>query len=85
MIGVERVGVGVRDQHLRRKLPDALGDQAQCVGVDLERIVAEVEARELRPERMRCPLGLAVADLLDPLDRLALLLPQLARFAPLAV
>ena len=50
-----------------------------------ERIVAEVEALELGAERRRRALRFAVADLLHALDRLARLLPELPRLAPLAV
>ena len=66
------------------RIPSAIARSASRV--DLERIVAEVEAVELGAERgRRRALGLAVADLLDLLDRLALLLPQLAGLAALAV
>ncbi len=85
VIGVERVGVGVGDEHVGRELADPVGDQTEAVAVDLERVVAEVEAVERRAERGRGALGLAVADLLDVLDRLVLLLPQLAGLAALAV
>ena len=59
--------------------------ETSAFAVDLERIVAEVEALELGAERGRRALRLAVADLLHALDRLARLLPELARLAPLAV
>src|SRR5262249_22778914 len=53
------------------------------------RIIAEVQALELRAERAGCSLGLAVADLLDVLDGLwvggILILPQLAGLAALSV
>ncbi len=57
----------------------------QRVLVDLERVVAEVEALELGSERRRGTFGLTVADLLDALDRLSLLLPQLARLSAFTV
>ena len=89
MVRVERIGVGVGDQHIGREFPDPFGDRDQRVPVDLERVVAEVEALELRAQRRRRALALAVADLLDPLDRLRvggiLVLPQLAGLAALAV
>ena len=85
VVGVERVGVRVRDEHVGRKLADGIGHSHQSVVVHLERIVAKVEAAEARAQGLRGVLGLAVADLLDVLDRLALLLPQLSRLASLAV
>ena len=48
-------------------------------------VVAEVQAPERGAEAARRRLGLGVADALDVLGRLALLLPQLARLAALAV
>ncbi len=57
----------------------------QRVAVDLERIIAQVEALERRAEGGGGALGLAVADLLHTLDRLPLLLPQLAGLTALAV
>ena len=62
MVGVERVGVGVRDEHVGRELADRVGDREQRVGVDLERVVAEVQAAEVAPSARRGALGLAVAD-----------------------
>ena len=85
VVGVERVAVGVRDEHVRRGLADPVGDRDERVLVDLERVVAEIEALEGRAERGRRPLRLAVADLLHALDRLPRLLPELARLALLAV
>ena len=52
---------------------------------DLERVVAEVERLEFGAERRGGLLGFFVADLLDALDRLAGLPPELARLAALAV
>ena len=51
----------------------------------VQRVVAEVQAAEARAEMRGRGLGLGVAQPLDVLDRLALLLPQLARLAALAV
>ena len=85
VVGVERVAVGVRDEDVGRERADPVGDLDERVPVDLERVVAEVEALELRAERRRRPPGLAVADLLHPLDRLAGLLPELAGLSALAV
>ena len=84
MVGVEGVGVGVRDEDVGRELADRFGDRQQRVAVDRQRVVAEVEAAEARAER-RGRLRLGVAHALDVLDRLALLLPQLAGLAALAV
>ena len=85
MVGVERVAVGVGEEHVGCELADAIGDRDECFGVDLERVVAEVEALELGTDGRRSPLGLAVADLLHALDRLPRFLPQLAGLPPLAV
>jgi hypothetical protein len=85
MVGVERVGVGVRDQHVGREGADRVGDREQRVSVDLQRVVAEVQAAERGAEMAGRSLRLLVTDLLDVLDRLALLLPQLAGLAALAV
>ena len=67
------------------ELAHRVDDLGQPLGPDLERVVAEVERAELGAERGGGLLGLGVADLLDVLDRLALLLPQLAGLAALAV
>ncbi len=86
VIGVERVAVGVRDEHVGRELADRVGDPVERFGVDLQRVVAEVEAAEARAERPPPAASASlVADLLDVLDRLVLLLPQLAGLAALAV
>ena len=50
-----------------------------------ERVVTEVEAPEVRAEGRCGGLRLAVTDLLHTLLGLPVLLPQLARLAPLAV
>ena len=62
MVRVERVGVGVGDEHVGGELADHLGDLLQRRRVDLQRVVAEIEAVEVRPERLGRLLGLAVAD-----------------------
>jgi hypothetical protein len=85
VVGVERIAARVGDEHVGSELADDVGDLHERVGVDLQRVVAEIQAAEARAERGRGGLGLGVADLLDVLDRLALLLPQLARLAALAV
>ena len=85
VVRVERVAIGVRDQHVGCERADAVGDRDERVPVDLERIVAEIEALELGAERGRRPLRLAVPDLLHALDGLSLLLPELAGLAALAV
>ena len=48
VVRVERVAVGVRDEHVGRELADPVGDRDERVPVDLERVVAEVEALERR-------------------------------------
>ncbi len=85
MIGVERVGVRVGDQDVGRELADRVGDRQQLVAADLQRVVAEVQAAEGCAEMRRRRLGLGVPEPLDVLDRLALVLPQLAGLAALAV
>ena len=75
MVGVEGIRVGVGDQHVGGELADLIRDLGQPIAIDLERIVAEVQTHELGADGARGPLGLAVPDLLDALDRLALLLP----------
>ena len=85
MVGVERIAVRVRDEHVGRVLPDPVGDRDERLAVDLERVVAEIEALEGRAERGRGPLRLAMADLLHALHRLPGLLPELARLALLTV
>ena len=85
MVGVERIGVGVRDDHVGLELADRLDDDLEPLAVDVERVVAEVERPELGAQRPRRLLGLGVTNLLHVLDRLALDLPQLARLAALAV
>src|SRR4051794_27032972 len=85
VVRVERVRVRVRDQHIGRELADDLGDLEQPLADDLERIVTEVETAEAGTQVRRRALGLTMANALDVAERLALLLPQLARLAPLAV
>ena len=85
VVGVEGVGVGVGDQHVGSELADRVHDLREPLRADLERVVAEVERLELGAERGGGLLGLGMADLLDVLDRLVGLLPQLARLAALAV
>ncbi len=85
VIRVERVRVGVGDEHVGAELADHLGDLLERRRVDLQRVVTEIEAVEVGAQRLGGPLGLAVADALDVLDRLIGLLPQLARLAALAV
>ena len=53
VVGVERVGVGVGDQHVGRELADRVGDPQQRVVVDLQRVVAEIQAAEGRAEVRR--------------------------------
>ena len=57
VVGVERVAVGVGEHDVRRELADAVGDRDERIAVDLERVVAEVEAartrRRARPPRAR--------------------------------
>ena len=65
MIGVERVAVGMGDEHVGREGPDRVGDLVERVGADLQRVVAEVEAAEARAERVGGGLGLGVAQALD--------------------
>ena len=76
---------GVREDQLRLELADQIGQPLDRGGVHDERVVAEIEAAEVRAERGSGRLGLAVADLLDALLRLAGLLPELARLSALAV
>src|SRR5207342_573584 len=46
MVGIERIPVRVSDQHVRREFADTVGDGRKGNAVDLERVVAEVEALE---------------------------------------
>ena len=85
VVGVERVARRVREDQLRLELADQVGQPVDGGGVHHERVVAEVEAAEVRAERGRGRLRLAVADLLDALLGLTGLLPELARLAALAV
>ena len=85
VIRVERIAVGVSEQQVRSEVADPRGERGETGPVDLERVVAEVEALERRAERRRGALRLARADLLDALDRHPRLLPELARLALLAV
>ena len=85
VVRVERVAIGVRDQHVGCELANSVGDRDERVPVDLERIVAEIQALELCAERGRRSLRLAVPDLLHALDGLSLLLPELAGLAALAI
>src|SRR5207253_4448342 len=84
MVGVERVPCGVREDHLRRGLADQPRQLPDRRVVDDERVVAEIEARELGAERGRRGFRLTAADLLHPRLGLARLLPELARLAALA-
>ncbi len=68
VIRVERIAVGVREQHVRCEVADPRGERRKPGPVDLERVVAEVEALERRAERRRGPLRLARTDLLDACD-----------------
>ena len=70
---------------VRLELADQIGQPLDRGGVHDERVVAEVEAAEVRAERGGGRHRLAVADLLDALLGLAGLLPELARLAALAV
>ena len=85
MVRVERVARGVREDHVRLELADQVDQPLDGGRVHDERVVAQVEAAEVRAERGCGGLRLAVTDLLHPLLRLPVLLPQLARLAPLAV
>ena len=85
VVGVERIAVRVRDDRVRRKLPNTVGNGDEALAVDLERIVAEVEAVELGADGGGRALGLSVPDLLHPLHGLVRLLPELTRLASLAV
>ena len=55
MVGVEGIGVGVGDQHVGGELADLVGDPLQRVAVDLQRVVAEVQAAEVGAEMRRRP------------------------------
>ena len=55
MVGVERIGVGVRDEHVGLELADRLDQDLEPVAVDVERVVAEVERLELGAERRARP------------------------------
>src|SRR5579875_4083837 len=85
VVRVEGVGVGVGDKRIGRELADLVGDPLKCRPIDLERIVAQVQAAEVRAQVRDGPLGLLVAHALDVIDRLSRLLPQLAGLAALAV
>ena len=85
VVRVERIAIGVRDQHIGCELANSVGDRDERVPVDLERIVAKIEALELCAKRFCRSLRLAVPDLLHALDGLSLLLPELAGLAAFAV
>ena len=77
VIGIERIRVGVGDQHIGAELADRLDHHRQTLRCDVERVVAQVKRTELGAERARGLLSLGVTHALDVLDRLSLLLPQL--------
>ena len=56
--GIERVAVRVGDDDVRSERADAIGDRGESFAVDLERVVAEIEALELGAERGRRALRL---------------------------
>ena len=85
VVRVERIAIRVGQHDVRRELTDAVGDRDECFTVDLQGVVAEVEALELGAERRRRALGFRVPDLLHAVDRLARLLPEFPRLAPLPV
>ena len=85
VVGVERVARSVGEDQLRLELPDQVRQPLDGGRIHDERVVTEVEAPEVRAECRCGGLRLAVTDLLHSLLRLPLLLPQLARLAPLAV
>ena len=86
MVGVERIPGGVReDVFCRLELTDQIGEPLDRGRVQHEWIVAEVECAKAGPERGCGSLRLTMADLLDPLLGLPVLLPELARLAALAV
>jgi hypothetical protein len=47
--------IGVGDEHVGREGADGVGDLVERVGVDLQQVVAEVQAAEARPARRRQP------------------------------
>src|SRR5690606_516676 len=85
VVGVERVHEGVREHDVGRLVAEDLYQAFHGGVVDLERVVAEVEAEEPRPYGRRGLLRLLVPDALDVLHRLPRLLPELARLAAFAV
>ena len=85
MVRVERVARSVGEDQLRLELPDQVRQPFDGGRVHDEWVVTEVEAPEVRAEGRCGGLRLAVTDLFHALLRLPVLLPQLARLAPLAV
>ena len=85
MVGVERVACRVGEDQLRLELADQIGQPLDGGGIHDERVVAEIEAAEVRAQSGRGRLRLRVADLLHPLLGLPRVLPQLARLPALAV
>jgi hypothetical protein len=71
----------VRDQHVGREGADRLGYCEQRLAVDLQRVVAEVEAAKRGAQMGSRGLRLGMAQALDVVDRLPLLLPELAGLA----
>ena len=57
--------VGVGDDHIGGELADRVGETGQRLALDLERVVAEIEAAEVGAKIGGRPLGLGVADALD--------------------
>ncbi len=85
VVGVERIERRVRQHEARCQLAQEVGQLLDRRSVHHQGIVPEVEAAEARAQRVGGRLGLAVADLLDALLGLPLLLPELARLATLPV
>src|SRR5262249_49463522 len=85
VVGVGGAGAGMGRERMGSGVGDDVRDREQPVLVDLERVVAEVEAAERRPEVSGGALGLLVPDPLHVVYGLVWLLPELAALPALAV
>jgi hypothetical protein len=85
VVRVEWVALGVGQYDVRGELADYASQLVNHLLAHPQRVVAEVHANELRSDRRRRCLRLRVAHLLDVLDRLAWLVPEVSGLPPLAV
>ena len=85
VVRVERVDGGACQHGRRRELDHQVRQSPLHGGRHHERVIAEVVRNERRAHGLSGRARLGIANLLDPLDGLAFLSPQLARLAALAI